>query len=412
MQFVFGQTTITMQKDGGVYVIPCKVNGLNLKFIFDTGASNVCISLTEALFMLKNDYLKESDITGTSYAQIANGDITENTKIVLRKVEFAGLTLNNVEASVVHELSAPLLFGQSAISKLGTIQLDPAKRTLTIIGNETNANPRTEYSKRNSVDFRVEKVTPELKIYIWHGDIGSETKLKENEKYGIRCRLYNDNETTILNDFGYRIAPIDRATFGCMYSAILKLVPGDSAIFRVLVDSIFGKNPPPILKKDKYVKFSYVIGNKKQEEDLNHKPNQSTLVNADDDILIKYFVDNNIAPLRTLDGLYYVINRLGVGSNPKSGQVVVANYTGKFLDGTVFDSNQLERFNHQKPFEFKFGTGQVIQGWEKGFEVLNKGAKATLYIPSRLAYGERGAGELIKPNDCLIFDIELVDIKP
>ncbi len=118
---------------GGTYEIPCKVNGLALKFIFDTGASDVSISLTEALFMLKNDYLSEDDIIGTQYYSIANGEIAEGTTIRIRKLEFGGLTLYNADASIIHELEAPLLLGQSAISRLGKIQIDPANSTLTII---------------------------------------------------------------------------------------------------------------------------------------------------------------------------------------------------------------------------------------------------------------------------------------
>jgi clan AA aspartic protease (TIGR02281 family) len=117
----------------GTFEIPCKVNGLALKFIFDTGASDVSISLTEALFMLKNGYLSEDDILGTQYYSIANGDIAEGTTIRIRKLEFGGLTLYNVDASIVHEMEAPLLLGQSAISRLGKIQIDPKKSTLTII---------------------------------------------------------------------------------------------------------------------------------------------------------------------------------------------------------------------------------------------------------------------------------------
>ncbi|MFZ4105338.1 aspartyl protease family protein [Flavobacterium sp.] len=67
-----GQTRITMLKDGGVYSVPCKVNGLPLKFIFDTGASDVSISLTEASFMLKNGYLNKEDIGENVYYSIAN----------------------------------------------------------------------------------------------------------------------------------------------------------------------------------------------------------------------------------------------------------------------------------------------------------------------------------------------------
>lgn len=130
----YSTKVIQMRKmPGGTFEIPCKVNGLPLKFIFDTGASDVSISLTEALFMLKNDYLSEGDIMGTQYYSIANGEIAEGTTIRIRKLEFGGLTLYNVDASIVHELEAPLLLGQSAISRLGKIQIDPANSTLTII---------------------------------------------------------------------------------------------------------------------------------------------------------------------------------------------------------------------------------------------------------------------------------------
>ena len=118
------KTIIKMTDEGGVNTIPCIVNGLKMKFIFDTGASNVCISLAEAIFMIKNDYLNENDITGSSYSQIANGDIVENTEIILKRIEIGGITLFNVKASVIHNQNAPLLLGNSAIRKLGKIQID------------------------------------------------------------------------------------------------------------------------------------------------------------------------------------------------------------------------------------------------------------------------------------------------
>ncbi len=113
-----------MQKDGGVYKIPCVVNGLKLKFIFDTGASNVCISLSEANLMLDNGYLDKKDIIGKGQAQIADGSIIDNTRIILREIKINDLILKDVEAVVVHELTAPLLLGQSAIEKLGKIQIE------------------------------------------------------------------------------------------------------------------------------------------------------------------------------------------------------------------------------------------------------------------------------------------------
>ena len=125
--FTFGQITIEMTPKGNVYSLPGKINGLELNFIFDTGASDVYLSMTEAIFMLKNGYLVQNDFTGISYSQIANGEIVENTTVLLREVEIGGIKIQDVTASISHNLDAPLLLGQSVIQKLGPIQLDGNK---------------------------------------------------------------------------------------------------------------------------------------------------------------------------------------------------------------------------------------------------------------------------------------------
>ena len=133
-----GQIIIEMTPQGKVYSLPGKVNGLELNFIFDTGASDVYLSMTEAIFMLKNGYLTKNDFTGVSYSQIANGDIVENTTVVLREVEIGGIKLPNVTASISHNLDAPLLLGQSAIQKLGPIQLDGKTRSYSTRWEQIN----------------------------------------------------------------------------------------------------------------------------------------------------------------------------------------------------------------------------------------------------------------------------------
>lgn len=143
------QTVIKMEKIGEIYKIPCEVNGLPLKFILDTGASDVSISLTEALFMLRNGYLSESDIRGTEYYRIANGKIAEGTEIILREIKIGNLKLYNIEAGIVHEVSAPLLLGQSALNKLGKIEIDYSSNTLTI-KNEKSDYGYTEANKSTS----------------------------------------------------------------------------------------------------------------------------------------------------------------------------------------------------------------------------------------------------------------------
>lgn len=115
---------IPFTKEGGVTKVKCDINGIPLHFVFDTGASDVTISMVEANFMLKNDYIKPSDIIGSARYVDANGDISEGTVVNLRKVNFGGLELNNVRASVVRNQKAPLLLGQSVLGRLGKIEID------------------------------------------------------------------------------------------------------------------------------------------------------------------------------------------------------------------------------------------------------------------------------------------------
>jgi len=122
--YSYSQVRIKMQKENNLYKVPCSVNGLNLKFIFDTGSSNVQISKETAIFMLNNGYLNDSDIIGTGRSRLANGSIVENTRIKLRTIEIGGLIFHNIEASASNQLNSSLLLGQSVIQKLGKMQID------------------------------------------------------------------------------------------------------------------------------------------------------------------------------------------------------------------------------------------------------------------------------------------------
>ncbi len=123
---------IPFTKEGGVTKVRCTINDLPLHFVFDTGAADVTISMVEANFMLKNDYIKPEDILGTARYVDANGDISEGTVINLRQVNFGGLELDNVRASVVRNQRAPLLLGQSVLGRLGKIEIDNPEMKLVI----------------------------------------------------------------------------------------------------------------------------------------------------------------------------------------------------------------------------------------------------------------------------------------
>lgn len=117
---------------GGTFEVPCQINGLPLQMIFDTGASDVTISSVEANFMLKNRYLSDKDIKGKRYYQVATGELSACAVITLREVMIGDVLLKNVEASVVGGQRAPLLFGQSAMERFGTITIDNEQNKLII----------------------------------------------------------------------------------------------------------------------------------------------------------------------------------------------------------------------------------------------------------------------------------------
>ena len=108
--------------------------------------------------------------------------------------------------------------------------------------------------------------------------------------------------------------------------------------------------------------------------------------------------------ITTASGLKYTIVKKGNGVMPKAGQTIKVHYTGKFLDGKIFDSS----VQRNEPFSFAVGTGQVIKGWDEGLLLMSKGEKCVFIIPPQLGYGAGGAGP-IPPNSTLVFEVELID---
>jgi len=107
--------------------------------------------------------------------------------------------------------------------------------------------------------------------------------------------------------------------------------------------------------------------------------------------------------------MYYTIQQEGTGRLILAGETVTMDYTGKLLDGTVFDSNTDPAFQHIEPLVVEIGVGKAIRGWDKGVQLLKKGSKATLYIPSGMGYGSSERRH-IPANSILIFDVEVTDV--
>lgn len=125
-----GPNEVQMTEDGGVYTVPVQINGVLMKFIFDTGASLISLSETEAAFMYKQGTIDRADIIGKGKFTDANGDVSEGTIINLRSVQIGNRILHDVRASVVSGGEAPLLLGQSALAQFGKLSIDYQRKKI------------------------------------------------------------------------------------------------------------------------------------------------------------------------------------------------------------------------------------------------------------------------------------------
>lgn len=119
-----GKTIVKMENSNGVKYVWIEINGLKLKFIFDTGASSICISSAEATVLYRQGTLLKEDILDIQYFQDATGKVSAGTRINLRTVKIGNRVLQNIEATVIDNNEAPLLLGQSALEKFGKISID------------------------------------------------------------------------------------------------------------------------------------------------------------------------------------------------------------------------------------------------------------------------------------------------
>lgn len=224
---------------------------------------------------------------------------------------------------------------------------------------------------------------------------------------------------------------------GSIQEIFVELGKGDSIFFDVSANDLFTKTwqaplPPSITPE---TKISFFIGvqdvldeeglkawqQEMQTKQMAKMQEQATEQKSiDEDLINTYLTENNIEAESTESGLRYVITQEGSGPSPEAGQTVEVHYAGHVLNGEFFDTSiesvakENGLYNEQreyKPLEFPIGQGAVISGWDEGIALLNKGAKATFYIPSGLAYGARARSAQIPANSILVFDVELVNIK-
>ncbi|MBD1432798.1 FKBP-type peptidyl-prolyl cis-trans isomerase [Sphingobacterium sp. DN00404] len=217
------------------------------------------------------------------------------------------------------------------------------------------------------------------------------------------------------------------------YNSMFKMLgEGDSAVFRLNLDTMAAKTGQPKPEfADHYATFKVKVRKHFKKGDLTDsalyaqideyfKAEIETLKQAEEGKLASYISKNKLEPKKTDSGLQYIVKEEGSGNKAVVGDTVVVNYTGSLVNGKIFDTNNAETakkentFNPMRQYEpirFRVGHDPVIQGWTEGLQLLNKGSKATLLVPSSIGYGERGGGT-IPPYAPLVFDVELVDIIP
>jgi FKBP-type peptidyl-prolyl cis-trans isomerase FkpA len=210
------------------------------------------------------------------------------------------------------------------------------------------------------------------------------------------------------------------AQAGDIMEAFPELTEGDSVVFQIPIDTLAKGQPlPPFAKSGDLLSFHVRIVSVQSKEEYEKSKAEASKkqLESDDKAIQDYLKANNLNATKTASGLYYIITSPGSGANAAAGQEITMNYTGTLMNGQKFDSNEDPAFKHVEPFTFKLGQGQVIPGWEEGIALMNKGAKAKLIIPSTLAYGAQAMPgnesnpQGIPANSCLIFDVELKNLK-
>ena len=259
------------------------------------------------------------------------------------------------------------------------------------------------------------------------GDIVKISLIYKNSKDSILFDSKNNNPSgTRFIEF-----QLTKSTFkGSFEDALSMMSVGDSASFKISADSVYlktfgAKSLPVYVEAGSMLTFEATLDKVKTKDEVDKERKQKMeeqkamaemRKNEEPKAFAKYLDDNKIKAKPTASGLYYLEKTKGKGAKPTKGSMVKVNYTGRLLDGTVFDTSDEATaksaglFDERRPYEpieFALGAGQVIPGWDEGIALMSAGTKAQLIIPSAIAYGENGAGP-IPPYSPLVFDVELV----
>ena len=281
------------------------------------------------------------------------------------------------------------------------------------------------FASCNDVDFKKTKGGMPYKIFSEKGGekVTPESILKVHIKRSIGDSLLFDTREGMAAYIPVN-SPVQPYDISELFTSIKS---GDSIYTVQMVDTFIKRSPeqvPPQFKNgDELIStFKVIKVFKTQEEAQADMQNEQTAamlkdpkfqaqLKKDDAAIQEYLSKNNIKATKIGMGTYVEIIEPGAGPEVDPGKFVSLNYTGKTFEGKSFDSNTDPAFNHLEPLELVVDQSPMIKGFQEGIKELKKGAKARLFIPSILAYGENAPSQEIKANENLIFEIEVLDVK-
>lgn len=245
---------------------------------------------------------------------------------------------------------------------------------------------------------------------------GNGTKPQLGDVMIMHIRYYSPTDSLLYDSRNVRdsftVNLVEPTFMGGVEEGFAMMGTGDSAHFKVRADSLFIKTflttVPESYQPDAEIRFHVSLlriipkafnDSLKMARDIELRRKEFEMIEA-------FLKQNNMDVMPTQNGAYLSISKAGNGPYPVAGDTVFVEYTGRLLDGTVFDSS----VGAEKPFSFVLGTQSVIQGWEDCIPLLNKGSIARMVIPSDLAYGADDYREL-KGYSTLVFDVEITDIR-
>ena len=224
-----------------------------------------------------------------------------------------------------------------------------------------------------------------------------------------------------------RLMPVVPMYDGVLHEGLLMMHKGDRAIFAIEADSMAKfmqpNQMPPMYEQGKGMKFYYEVNlqdivtrEEFAEEQTNYQKEMEQARAEEPELIAAYVKEHGVKAQPNAKGLYVIVNKKGNGPTVAVGREVTISYTGRLLDGTIFDSSNetdcaAAGMPCHEPLTYVVGQMSLIPGWEEGVMGQPAGSKLQLIIPSAMGYGPQGAGQQIPPYSPLVFDIEILSVK-